>query len=274
MSVTLLLCEGESQSFDVRLLGSILRGVVGEIRPSGGKDGFPNLVKNHRRAMQSVCGICDGDFPRSPHEWRPDTSAQPWTETRQGTTVQLGWRWRRKEIENYLLDPNVLARTYAWSSEQRATYETHLNRVLDALGPPTAARSALTACAPRRVRVDTSVDVRQTRDELERELRTRAADHNSGASIDSHTLVAMFQRLVGECEHGGRLRADGLAFFAGKNIAALLTCQPGIQQLRRSLKNIDDVGDDVIDALNQDSTPHTWLPEWQALRAAVDAWAP
>lgn len=81
MPVTLLLCEGEAQSFDVRLLVSILRNVVGEIRPSGGKDGFPNLIKSHRRTTHRTCGISDGDFPRKPQNWALATTSQEWSYT-------------------------------------------------------------------------------------------------------------------------------------------------------------------------------------------------
>jgi len=83
-----------------------------------------------------------------------------------------------------------------------------------------------------------------------------------------------FHDLLKDCAPGGRLRAAGLTFFAGKNIAALLTNQPGIQNLHSSLKSLDTIGDDVIRALARDPNPHTWLPEWGALRSAVEAWTP
>lgn len=274
MPVALLLCEGEAQSFDVRLLLSILRNAVGEIRPSGGKDGFPNLVRSHRRTTDRTCGICDGDFPRKPPGWALATTAQEWSYTFENKTVRIGWRWRRKEIENYLLDPDVLQRTYGWSTAKRGEYERHLDRALDQLGEATAARTALTACAPTKNRLSTRIDGRQDAPALEKVLRTRAVEYNKGATLNETTLVTSFHDLIPMCTTGGHFRRAGLSFFAGKDIAAQLTCQPGIQKLERSLKNIDDIGDEVITALSRAPAPHTWLPEWQSLRDAVEAWAP
>jgi hypothetical protein len=82
--VSELLCEGEEGSPDVRLLRVILRDLRLEIRPSGGKDGLPNLVLSLRRSNPNVCGIADGDFPRKPdalardekpHTWLPEWGA-------------------------------------------------------------------------------------------------------------------------------------------------------------------------------------------------------
>lgn len=149
-----------------------------------------------------------------------------------------------------------------------------MDHVLDQLGEATAARAALTACAPTKNRLHTRIDGRQGVPALEKVLRTRAVEFNKGATLDEATLVTRFHALIPECRPGGHFRQAGLTFFAGKDIAAQLTCQPGIQKLQRSLKNIDDIGDDVIAALGRDSAPHTWLPEWQSLRDAVEAWAP
>lgn len=267
MPVALLLCEGPPQSFDVRLLSVLLRGVVGEIRPSGGKDGFPNLVKSLRRSQPDTCGLCDGDFPRLPETWMPSDDAAEWTV---GTEC-LGWRWRRKEVENYLLDPVVLQRALAWSDEQRGDYEAAVERVLSRLAPSTAARMALTAHAPRKVRVDTQVDPTASEAKIEELLRAKASAYNAGALIDEAALLSSYRELLPECK-AGRFRPHGLSVFSGKSIAALLGNSAKIQDLHPSLKHIDSLGDAVIEAAAKALAPHEWLPEWNSLRQAVELW--
>lgn len=274
MPLSLLLVEGEDQSADARLVREVLRGLPLTVRPSGGKDGFPNLVQNLRRVGDTTAGLCDGDFPRAPASWEPSDDAEEWSYNRQGAPVRLGWRWRRKEIESYLLDPDVLQRTWGWSPAQRAAYVAHLEAVLDKLGPATAARVALTVCVSRRERLETRVDVHMSEVALEQLLRQRAAQYNEAATLDEQRLLQTYRDTLPACAPGGRFRAAGLRFFAGKDICALLCQRAGVRQLHPSLGDVRDLADDVIDAMGRDPAPHTWLPEWAALRAAVEAWSP
>src|SRR5437773_741494 len=101
MSVSLLICEGSANSPDARALNRILPG-LGAIQPLGGKYGMGDRIKARRDSLghQTVYGLLDGDFVRDwnapirrPKDWIVDS----------GQTF-LGWRWERKEIENYLID--------------------------------------------------------------------------------------------------------------------------------------------------------------------------
>lgn len=210
MPVSVLLCEGGDNSLDVRLLGQILRGTRVVIEPSGGKDGFTNLIHSRRRSDPRVCGLSDGDFPRSPKTWVAPSNPVPPAWTVGG--VVLGWHWRRKEVENYTIDPDIVARVFRWTDVQRDDYSQRLSGLLDALAYPTAARMALTACAPRKRRVETSVPLGATKDELEAELKQRVTDYNTGAQIDEARLLEMFAWCATESSGGAvsRLCARGL----------------------------------------------------------------
>ncbi len=54
-------------------------------------------------------GLKDGDFDR---DWQaPSDQPRPWTKQLGSRRVErIGWTWARKEIENYLIDPEVVAR--------------------------------------------------------------------------------------------------------------------------------------------------------------------
>lgn len=273
MPVSVLLCEGEDNSPDVRLLHAILRGTGVQVEPSGGKDGFASLIRGRRRQNPGVCGIIDGDFPRDPGAWTEaaDPGPRTWTMRHGEKLLVLGWTWRRKEVENYLLDPDVLARTLRWDPATKSQYVAQLERVFDALGHVTAARIALTCCAPRRNRLKTEVRLDATKDELEQELRARAADYTRGARLDEKELLDAFERHVPDCLRGGRFRQHALEVFAGKNILAKIQNTSGFDS---RLKNRHELEERVLDALEHDAEPHAWLPEWAALRSAVETWMP
>ncbi len=107
MPVNLLLCEGGTNSPDIRVLGKLLAGIC-EIRPMGGKYGMGERIKARREILGGnvVFGLLDGDFQVN---WElPQNRPRDWIVRKNKTKVLLGWRWERKEIENYLIDPVVV----------------------------------------------------------------------------------------------------------------------------------------------------------------------
>ncbi|WP_437937670.1 hypothetical protein [Sorangium sp. So ce341] len=273
MPVSVLLCEGEDNGPDVRLLHAILRGTGVQVEPSGGKDAFAGLIRGRRRQTPGVCGLIDGDFPRDPGAWTEATDPGPrrWTLRQGEKRLMLGWMWRRKEVENYLLDPDVLARALRWDPAAKSHYVAQLERVFDALGHVTAARIALTCCAPRRNRLETQVRLDATKQELAQELQDKADAYTEGARLDKDKLLQAFERHVPDCLSGGRFRQHALEVFAGKNILARIQHTPGFHPI---LKRKPELEERILNALEHDAEPHSWLPEWAALRSAVEAWMP
>jgi hypothetical protein len=247
--------------------------VVGEVRASGGKEGLRNLVQSLRLAERrpSICGLADGDFPRRPAEWAPPPPCREWLVAIDGVQTMLGWTWRRKEVENYFVDPEILARALRWDEPRKSAYVASLEQVMDRLAVATAARIALTEHAPRRTRLDTRMRIDAEDAQVRQALRERAAEHNEGARIDEAALLDSYERYLVECLPGGKFRAVALEVFAGKDILAKIQQTAGFaQELRRP----DALVERVLLALERDTAPHSWLPEWAALRAAVLAWTP
>jgi hypothetical protein len=265
--VSLLLCEGEDRSPDVRLLRAVLRSVRLEVRPSGGKAELRNLVRHLRRDIPGACGIVDSDFPRKPEAWEHAVHACTWVSGQEA----LGWQWRRKEIENYLIDPGVLARALRWSAEQVAQYESLLAGVFVAVGPMTAARMALTVCAPYVEPFDTSMPHEADVERLSAALQQRVMERNRRACVDVTRLLATFGQLVPDCRPEGRFFRHALDTFSGRDVLARLVQTAGSP---RELKRKDTLVERVVDALEHDAAPQRWLPEWDSLHAAIRDWTP
>lgn len=275
MPLTTLLCEGTSGSPDARVLRQILRGVVGVVQPMGGKDGLPVRIAARRETgipSTSSCGaLGDGDFPRQPETWAPSDDARPWIDKRGN---QVGWLWRRKEIENYLFDVDVLTRVFSWKEARRALYVHQLSIAHERAAVSTAARMALTCHAPSKGRLDTNIDPRLSEQDIGQKLLERATAYATAHRVDAAVLEARWKTLIPECQPGGRFHANAGIVFSGKDICHLLVNAPGIQDIQPELKSKVKLVERVLLAMEQDDSPHEWLPEWRSLRAAVEAWSP
>lgn len=114
MPVSRLLVEG---NLDVEIL-SAFDGMP-PVDIGGSKESLAPRARDARqRDKADVCYVRDRDFDYDP----PDDTSQPVVD-RMHAGIVLGWRWCRHEIENYLIDPEVVAAATSW---ERATYETAL----------------------------------------------------------------------------------------------------------------------------------------------------
>ncbi len=105
--------------------------------------------------------------------------------------------------------------------------------------------------------------------ELEDELRTRAGKYNEGALLEEGKLLEAFAACIPRCLPGGQFRLNALEVFAGKNIFTKIQNTAGFPA---ELKNKDGLEERVLEAMALDGAAYTWLPEWAALRSAVEAW--
>jgi hypothetical protein len=106
MPVTTLLVEGD---LDAQLLQPIFNGSPLVVK-GGSKNSLPPQVLQARRTTRAnVCYLRDRDFDSDP----PQDATQPVVDrVHQGSV--LGWHWCRHEIENYLLEPELVARATGW----------------------------------------------------------------------------------------------------------------------------------------------------------------
>jgi hypothetical protein len=146
MPVIVLLCEGARDSPDARVLNKLLAGYC-TVQPVGSKFGMDAFILARRDVSPTamVMGLKDGDFDR---EWdAPADRPEPWLKRRAGgQTDHLGWSWARTEIENYLIDPEVVARALGPKAPPPDRYREILDGAARDISDYTAARVALSRC--------------------------------------------------------------------------------------------------------------------------------
>jgi hypothetical protein len=272
MPVAVLLCEGAPQSPDLVVIAQIVRGLC-VVKSAGGKDGLSEAVESLQRMGTAAAALGDGDFPRDLDGVLPQTRLQPFKRPQR---PQTGWLWPRKEIENYLVDPDLLCRARGWTPQDKDKYERMLNGVLDRLADSTAARMALTATLPRKTRLDTRITPGCDQAKAREALLKRGRDHNIGASFDLGRLERRYDELRGRCAPGGDLRAAARYVFAGKDMLSLLSQTSGFSQLVGGIPDGEKLAaalaTALAEAMSEDPAPHLWTPEWTELRESVQTW--
>ena len=110
MPLSILLCEGVQDSPDARVLNKLLSGLC-----SGGanrlkvQDERANPASSQLNPVPVVMGL-EGSTSIVNGTASSSVPAPWFAPIRGGRVERLGWLWSRKEIENYLIDPQVVER--------------------------------------------------------------------------------------------------------------------------------------------------------------------
>lgn len=279
MPVDVLLCEGAENGPDLRILKKILTGHCGEIKAMGGKYGMGTRVMALREARPGarIAALLDGDFQQ---DWFAASAApRPW-ESDDGNLV-FGWRWARKEIENYLIDPIIVAKSLGRRAVGDDGYRALLDEGVEHIAIYQAARTALSNCRRRfqdlpsgwgrprgkeRHPFPDSLDLAA----CTTQLRDVALKHAAEQIVSTDDVVRRFTELLPEFAVDGVRRRDFLWTFAGKDL--LVALESGLQGYGfasvRAFREYVLLG---IESTLEDIA--TWLPEWAALRSCIEAFS-
>jgi hypothetical protein len=282
MPVTVLLCEGVRGGADDRVLTKLLIDDC-RIEPVGSKHAMDTLVLAHREVapLETVMGLKDGDFDR---DWlAPSDQPQPWTKRLGARRIErIGWIWARKEIENYLIDPEVVARALGPDAPPPVRYREILDRAARDLSDYTAARVALSLSRITARQLPNQWGRRRghdrylypenlNRSSCRQRIKRIVEGRTQGVLPQPKQVVAEFRRLIPLHDAGGIRRAHYLHTYAGKDL--LIQMDGELRQLgfgdfgafrERILTAIDITPDDIAD----------WLPEWAALRTEIQTYSP
>lgn len=274
MPVNLLYCEGGPKSPDIRIISALLAGAC-VVSPVGSKYGFGQrvLVTREIQSGSTIAGLSDRDFDADatvpqgvPREWRIDEGR-----------VWLGWHWERKELENYLIDPSVVARALGLRAPNLEDYRAILQAAATTVADYTAARTALSLSRPRFFPLDNSWGTRQNLEghrfpnnfsegDCRQGIQKVLQSHEQSQIPSAENVLSEFDRLLPICRPGGVRYEHFVTFFAGKDL--LLVMQPALLQFgfesprqfrERIIKGIEESSENVW----------TWLPEWNQLRQMV-----
>ena len=276
MSLAVLYCEGVDKSPDIRVIRKILTGVNCMIKAAASKYGLAQKVHflNREGAVGGVAkALRDRDFDsmpspllQKPHDWpfRPQNNQ----------TVQVGWTWERKEIENYLIDPRVVAKTLGKKAPRPEAYDKALYRSACRIANYTAARFAL---SQHRIRPKPQTNFWGEKrhgfhlpDALDEAACSQGildviSRHQQGLSVDPDQVVATFHKVLPDFREGGAYFQEFLTYFSGKDLLASLDDEKEVIGFQNdTFRNI--ILDRLTDAPEDISI---WLPEWEALVALV-----
>jgi hypothetical protein len=278
MPVGTLLCEGVPGGPDVVLLSALLGGQT-LVLPSMGKYGMRNRVLARREytPSASIFGLLDGDFCEN---WQPPKGKPSvWTGKDNTSIIPLGWRWERKEIENYLIDPAVVCPLLGTELPDPEGYKRALEAARDSLANYQAARWALSLSRPDQsqlsnefprqfvIQLTASVDSGSSVDSYHAQIRSCIKNFQDSKLVDPELVIAQFDSsLLQDCLPGGLRHQHYLHAFAGKDL--LRQIAPTLQHMgfRSGAAFLEKV---LTAATQYPGDLAALLPEWTALREII-----
>ncbi|MEC4895156.1 MAG: hypothetical protein SAL07_20535 [Oscillatoria sp. PMC 1051.18] len=279
MSVNILYCEGGKNSPDIRVLLNILSGIC-TVKPAGSKYGLDRqilFIKQENLLPSSVvAALKDRDFDLN--ESLPTHSPRNWLVKDNNQDIQIGWSWERKEIENYLIDPEVVSRALGSKAPPIENYRTALEESAKNIADYTAARIALSLSRQRLLPLNNcwGGGKHPFPDRLaESDCRVGITDvvrqYEQAQIIREDDVLNSFEQLLSVCRVGGVRFQNFLTFFSGKDLlcgmrSALIGWGLGEPFVfrERIVKGIENSTEDIS----------SWIPEWTQLRQVVQNFSP
>jgi len=269
--VNVLYCEGNSKSIDIRAIRQIVPKDC-KIQPLGGKNyGFEDKIISDRAINPRLAGLIDRDFDC--RDFTPTNTPVEWPYQ----NVQIGWSWERKEIENYLIDPEVVQRALGHKAPPIDGYITALKKSAETISAYTAARTALSCYRFKNCWGNKVGKTHELPPQNERDLgKNKCIDQiknivekNKGERIvKSENVVEKFENLLPSFRPNGFRFENFLTFFAGKDLLYVMK-----DRLREfgfeSKEPVDEFIERILIGIERSENIWTWLPEWEKLRELI-----
>ncbi len=230
------------------------------------------MARREAQRSGSVYGILDGDFRKN---WSaPQDKVDDWKTGNSET--HFGWRWERKEIENYLVDPVVVEKALGKNGPTPEKYKAALESARDNICIYQAARTALSANRIRFNPMPSAFGRKRGKenhpfpDEFKREnciagIKSLVDSHKENQTVDLARVTDSFKSYLPEFQEGSRWK-DYLYAFAGKDLFWAMDqwCKGegfyGAMAFREKiLSGIQKTTEDIS----------TWLPEWRDLKETI-----
>ncbi len=219
-----------------------------------------------------VAGILDGDFLK---DWEtPKGQPRVW-QSRDG--ISFGWRWERKEIENYLIDPAIVVRSLGEEAPDRNQFRLALELARDRIAEYQAARTALSANRKQFKDLPSCFGQKRGKeqhpfpDDLDEQqcqagILTTISNHQRSQQVQEAEVLDSFQRLLPECRPQGIRYKDFLFAFAGKD----LFCAMDGWFKTNGFHGAWAFREKVMSGIRRTSEDiSTWVPEWAQLHQLI-----
>lgn len=276
MSVTILYCEGGKKSLDIRVLTNLLERIC-IIKPAGSKYGLDRKILFVRQEKflpgSFVAALKDRDF--DDNDSLPANSPISWSVRENEQNIQIGWSWERKEIENYLIDPEVVL--HALGSKVQPIiddYSAELEESAKTIADYTAARIALSLCRQSYLPLKNCwgnicgqhlFPDKLSESDCRDEIRNIVSHYEQFQHIVESDVLNRFHSLLSVCRIGGNRFQNFMTFFSGKDLlygmkTALINFGLGEPFVFRER---------IVKGIERSPDVWTWLPEWNQLRQLV-----
>lgn len=264
----------EKNSPDTRVLLNILTGIC-TVRPAGSKNGLDRKIlftkQENLLPGSTVAALKDRDFDKD--ESPPTNTPRIWLAKVHDQNIQVGWSWERKEIENYLIDPEVVLHALGSKAPPIEDYRAALEESARTISDYTAARVALSLSRnrPSSLKNCWGSGKHPFPDRLaELDCRTGITDivrqYEQAQIVREDDVLVSFEHLLSMCRVGGCRFQHFLIFFSGKDLlcgmrSALIGWGLGEPFVfrERIVKGIE----------NSTESVSSWVPEWDQLRQIV-----
>ncbi|WP_416233557.1 hypothetical protein [Cronbergia sp. UHCC 0137] len=226
-----------------------------------------------REVVPNLAGIVDRDFDN--YNFTPTNSPLAYNYEE----VQIGWKWERKEIENYLIDPVVVQRTIRNKIPSMDSYRTALDEVAREIATYTAARYALhyfrftNSWGEPIQKVFGSehrFPKRKNQEDCQTKIREIVQRDKGDRIITVDAVLEKFAELLPSFSPGGFHFDNYLTFFAGKDLLCGMENKLkdfGFQAKASGVNSpIPDFLDQIFKKIEREEDIWKWLPEWEELR--------
>jgi len=274
-----IFCEGNNDSCDSLLLTKIL-GDIASVVSCGSRFGMKHRVEAVRMATFNQCyAILDRDFSKEWQKTKP--LLNNWTVMENNQEVLYGWYWQRKEIENYLLDPDVARKALGQARLPWNEYQTELNNVRDKVMVYQAARITLSVLGRTgQYYVKSSFgnergsddqykfpnDVQLTEESCTQWIEDICEEYQQRHAGRLAQAKQLFKRYREECMKDGVRYKEYMSSFSGKDMAWMMDewyINHGFIGTKSFLFEI------IKGILNSTDDVSSWVEEWQELKSAV-----
>jgi hypothetical protein len=285
MSVGLLYCEGGNK-VDSRVLNLFL-GDLCTVQSVGSKYAFREkvLISRDLKPETIIAGIRDRDFDDfAENPSSPQFTPREWIVRDNQNLIQIGWYWERKEIENYLIDPQIVIPVLDKKLGKKAPSLSEYQRILEQaalkIATYTAARIALSLCrVPRLLPLPNDwgeekwsmkfpfgqiIDEASCRLEIKRIF----TQYQNTQIPEENNIINRFTEILTDCQPGGFYfeNQNYLTFFAGKDL--LCAMEEDLERL--GLGTPADFKERILVGMRKISDVWQYLPEWQRLRELIE----
>ncbi|MDZ8187122.1 MAG: DUF4435 domain-containing protein [Nostoc sp. ChiSLP02] len=273
MSVNLLYCEGNKKSYDIRVIRQLLPKC--EIRPLGGRTFMEKIIAD-RAINPNLAGIIDRDFDY--YDFIHTNSPIPY----QYEGVHVGWKWQRKEIENYLIDPVVVQNALGRKAPPINLYQKALDEAAKEISVYTTARTALTCFKfqnrwgdkiQKVFESDHFFPKRLSLEACKQNIREIVRQNKGDRIVTAENVLNKFEELRESFSPGGFRFENYLTFFAGKDL--LWTMRNKLIEFgfeattSESNSPISVFLEKIVSRIERAEEVWAWLPEWQVFRQQI-----